>query len=1000
MKLKNMKNLKLAILAVLFLFAGFRQLKACHGQPLVNYVVTPGPLGITINASSGAATCGCGPYWLQTELSCSALFNGVQPACLTTKLKTWNQAGTSYISFPYFNALLNVPNYTQAAGWPDNCAVEPYNAIFIPYANLCPGKTYFIRSREMVMNGGPFPGAPSLGPWTPAQQFTVPGVLPPPGGGALTLGLNAAPPAVFCGGGTALTPTWAGQCAGSCAPAFPSCEATTTVVPSYSFVATNAALPGNVTTTVVPASTSASVINIPNLTATTTFSVYFVYKVITPTSVSYSATSGPNAFPILMGNNTNSFVTAPPNSVYMAAFLNCNLAACAITQPGVVTVNVIINLPVSNVTVTPNTCMSTPSFTFGDSNNAIPGMNYAWDFGDATNAVGNPVVHNYLAPGIYTVTLTKSGGPSCAPVINTVTVQVYPDPTSVLNVNTPVCIGGTISFTNTVTNANTYNWTGPNGFNSSNQNPTITNATSNMTGVYDCTVTSVNGCTVASNINVTTFQAPLNVISNGPVCAGSSLSLTADGSGSYNWTGPAAFTSNSQNPVFTPASSLSSGNYYVSAVLLGNCTASAMIAVVVNTTNVTASNNGPVCSGNQAQLFAVGNGAFSWTGPNGFTSGAQNPLFTNANASSSGVYLVTITSPEGCVKTATTNLIVQAPKILHPKSTGTICENGTMYLETLDGSGVSYQWVGPNGFTSTSANTAVLDATPASSGTYTVTLVDANGCVSSGVVEALINPKPNIDIDMSKAISGCAPVNNVEFNAITNSLIGINYSWTLGNGSTNTTSNPKNINYPNSGNYTIGVVATDIKGCTNKISKTFEVYPVPVVSFSNTSNATWTNPLVNFTDLSTNGNITSWYWTFGLGPDVYSTTQHPNYNYPDSGSYNVTLKVKTDKGCENMILKKVFIADESAVFIPNAFTPNGDGQNDVFMAIGNTVSKFEMLIFNRGGNLIFKSTDINKGWDGTFKGQLSENNVYVYKITYFGKDAKSHTVTGNVTLLK
>lgn len=95
-----MKSLKLTLIVIVTLFASYKELKACHGQPLVNYVVTPG----TINASSNVATCGCGAYWLQTELSCSAAFNGIQPACLTAKLKNWNQAGTSYVSFPYFNS--------------------------------------------------------------------------------------------------------------------------------------------------------------------------------------------------------------------------------------------------------------------------------------------------------------------------------------------------------------------------------------------------------------------------------------------------------------------------------------------------------------------------------------------------------------------------------------------------------------------------------------------------------------------------------------------------------------------------------------------------------------------------------------------------------------------------------------------------------------------------------------------------------------------------------
>jgi len=989
-----MKHLKTTLLIIAFGISIYKA-KACHGLPLQNYLVTIGATGVTINGSSNPATCGCGPYWLQTELACTPAFQGTQPTCLTNTLTNWNNAATSYVSFPYFNTLLNVPGYNIGSGWIDNCVSEPYVPNFIPFSNLCPGKVYYIRSREMVMGGG------NTGPWTAVQTFTVPGIAPPPGAGALTLGLNAMPPTIFCGGGTALTPTWLGSCPNTCAPNFPSCEATTTIVPSYSFVATNPVLPGGVTTTIVPASTSASVINIPSLTSTTTFSVYFIYKVISLGGIiSYSATSGPGAYPMVFGNTTNSFVTAPAGSVFMAAKLGCCIPnSCPISQPGVVGVNVINTLPAANVTITPNTCLSSPSFTFNDVNSVV-GMNYNWSFGDGTTSTSNPTSHSYTSAGIYTVTFIKSGGGTCAPLTTTYTVQVYPNPTTIINVNTPVCYGGAISFTNTVTNGNIYNWSGPNVFLSSAQNPIINNATAAMAGIYNCTVTSVNGCTATSNVNVATFQAPLTLNSNSTICAGSSINLNASGFGNYNWTGPNGFTSNQQNPVFTPTSALASGNYIVTATLIGNCSASGTTAVIVNTTNVTASNNGPICSGNNMQLNASGLGGFAWAGPNGFTSNLQNPLLSGATSSASGIYTVTITSPQGCTQTATTNVSIQAPKVLNPKSTGTVCEDGVVYLETLDAGGASYLWTGPNGYTANTANTALQDAIPANSGTYTITMTDPLGCVSVGKVTVLVNPKPNVDIDMSKAKSGCAPVNNVELNAIINGANnGITYVWNLGNGSINNTSNPKNINYTQSGIYNVTLTVTNAYGCDAKKVKSLEVYSVPVANFSNTPNATWINPQVNFTDLTTNGNITNWSWVFNLNVDATSTQQNPNYTYQDSGKYNVTLKVKTDNGCENTITKKVIIADVSGFFVPNAFTPNGDGQNDVFLAVANNIGKFEMLIFSRGGALVYQSSDINKGWDGMFKGTLAESNVYVYKINYT-KDGKSHSLNGSVTLIK
>lgn len=1001
----DMKTLKLWIsLLVMSMLFKSNNLVACHGQPLMNYVVTVGATGITINAGSNPSTCGCGPYWLQTEISCSPAFLGTQPSCLTQTLAFWNQVGTTqYNSFPYFNSLLNVPNYTQANNWPDNCVNEAYHPTFIPFSGLCPGKVYYIRSREMVMNppwgGGPGQPFPSYGTWTAPQSFTVPGTPPAAGpGGNIVVTLAAAPPVVICGGGVTLTAGLSGTCnPGGCGVGFPTCEANATIVPTFSWAASSPVTPQgfatNTTFTTAAASPTGNTLFIPVLNSTTTFSVWFVNVINTATGTSVSTPTSVN---------TSTSVIAGPGSVFNQAINNNCLTGgtpCTITQPGVVTVQVITILPTANVSITPNACMSAPSFTFNDVG-AGPGMTHNWNFGNSQTGVGNPVTHAYTAPGIYTVTLTKAGGPACTPLITTYTVEVYTNPTNALTVNSPVCIGGAANFTSNAVGGNTFAWTGPNGFTSNLPNPVITNATSSVAGTYSCLTTSVKGCTNVATVNLATYQATIQATSNSPVCFNTALNFSANVSGGvYNWTGPNGFSSNQQNPTINNVQPNAAGVYALNAVLPGSCIASSTTAVVVNSTAVTAANNGPLCSGVTLQLTANGAGTFVWAGPNGFTSNLQNPTIINASSSASGIYTVTITSPQGCVATATTNVLVKAPKQLTPRATPTVvCEGGTIWLEALEGDAVSYSWVGPNGFTAPSANHVVQSVPLAGGGTYQLTTKDNLGCEAYGSVVVAVNPIPSISIDMKNAKNGCAPVCNVSY-AFSSSHPLASFNWDLGNGQTATSNIPANLCYQTPKNYTIRITGTDAKGCTNTTTTTLEVYPNPVVDFGTTSGGpTWVNGTMQFNDFTKNATVQSWEWNFGNGET--STQQNPSVTYQDSGRYEVTLNVLSNKGCKGSYKKTIVIEDETGFFVPNAFTPNGDGQNDVFMAVATNINKFEMLIFNRGGQLIFQSSDYRKGWDGTVKGKIADDNVFVYKINYTDKSGKAKTLTGNITLIR
>jgi len=158
---------------------------------------------------------------------------------------------------------------------------------------------------------------------------------------------------------------------------------------------------------------------------------------------------------------------------------------------------------------------------------------------------------------------------------------------------------------------------------------------------------------------------------------------------------------------------------------------------------------------------------------------------------------------------------------------------------------------------------------------------------------------------------------------------------------------------------------------------------------------------VNFTDLSnlSTGNIVSWEWEFGDGN--YSDVQNPNHTYGSEGTYMVKLKVKSAGGCEDSTMKEITFGSFS-FYAPNAFTPNADNLNDEFEVKVKGVREFKMLIFDRWGNIVFESTDINKKWDGK---RLDENefaklDVYVWQAVITDFFERERTYTGHVALIR
>jgi hypothetical protein len=270
------------------------------------------------------------------------------------------------------------------------------------------------------------------------------------------------------------------------------------------------------------------------------------------------------------------------------------------------------------------------------------------------------------------------------------------------------------------------------------------------------------------------------------VCAGSSVTLRAspDVAGAvYAWSGPNGFTSNAQNPVIPTAPTAAAGTYTVVRSIGGqaNSTGQTPVMLFAPPAVPTAGNNGPRCAGQTLSLTAatVSGATYAWTGPNGFTSTAQNPTIPNATPAASGTYVVTATV-SGCSTAASTVATVNAvPGAPVAGNSGPLCAGGTLQLAASTVPGATYAWTGPNGFTSAAQNPTIPNATAAASGVYTVT-ASVGGCASpAGSTSATVN-------GASAAITApptlCFP-NNVSGTAsVANAGAGATYAWIIANG--------------------------------------------------------------------------------------------------------------------------------------------------------------------------------------------------------------------------
>ena len=224
-----------------------------------------------------------------------------------------------------------------------------------------------------------------------------------------------------------------------------------------------------------------------------------------------------------------------------------------------------------------------------------------------------------------------------------------------------------------------------------------------------------------------------------------------------------------------------------------------------------------------------------------------------------------------------------------------------------------------------------------------------------------------------------------------------NWSWSFGDNSFSTSQNNSHA-YASAGNFLVTLTVTSNNGCSTAATSNATAYPLPVADFSFSP-----NPIAQITDeiqfKNYSSGATQWFWNFGDGNS--SAVQSPSHLYADTGNFIITLITISPFGCRDTTLQNLRV-EQYAFYVPNAFTPNHDGLNDIFISKGMDIAQFNMKIFDRWGNMIFETNDLKKGWDGRAnKGnEITQEDVYIWKVEIVGESGRNYNYMGNVNLVR
>lgn len=620
-------------------------------------------------------------------------------------------------------------------------------------------------------------------------------------------------------------------------------------------------------------------------------------------------------------------------------------------------------------------------------NGGTPGYSYQWS---TTPAQTNPTATNLVA-GTYTVTVTDAN--QCVKTADTTVVEPLPLMVTKFDSTDVSCNGGSDgTATVTVTGGTfpySYTWTGG-GIDSL--------GTGFPAGTPSVTVTDANGCTATVTFTINEPPALSASISSSvdAKCNGSNdgeaTALENGGVGPYDY-------SWSSGGMAATATGLSAGAHTVTITDANGCVSTATVTINQPSPIVFSSYGDTlICIGQTAPIGTNTSGgtqpySYIWSnGPVAATQTVSPSVTTN--------YTVTITDGQNCTVPPETVIVTVRPPITATTSEpDTICEtfSTTVSASAAGGDGnFSYAW--DNGVASGAGPHTV---SPVVTTTYTVTVTDGCGTPADNAsVTILVNPLPDIAFTADPEV-GCMPL-EVEFLNQTTLASGsvFKYDWTFGDTATSGLMSPVHV-YEQDGVYDVSLTVTSAAGCSDSLfmPALITVYPLPEAGFTlNPPFADMANPVIDFTDKSTDA--VAWDWYFG---DLTgSSVQNPTHEYPDSGLYTIIQIVSNEFNCTDTATDSVRIDGAFLVYIPNAFTPSGDSDNEIFIEKGMGIKGREMRIFNRWGEQVFFTQQMGVGWDGLHPetAEPLEQGVYVYYLNILSILDEPHQYRGKILLIR
>ncbi len=628
------------------------------------------------------------------------------------------------------------------------------------------------------------------------------------------------------------------------------------------------------------------------------------------------------------------------------------------------------------------------------------GYNYDIGFG-APNGTG---AFTNLPPGTYNYTVTDANGctvtgsitivvgPSCCPMTNTVAST------------NPLCAGacdGTITLTENL-GAPTVTYSIDGGVTTQ----TSGNFTNVCAGTYNILIEDGNGCQYIDVVTLTdppalggSITTQTDVSCNG-VCDGAVTVAGSGGTPPYMYDiGGGAQASGTFNGLCAGANNMTVSD-------ANGCATTAVITVNAPTTlTVNISNDTIICDGGIATITSNGVGGtgpytYAWNDPNA-------TLGSTLNIGIAGTYTVTVTDANGCMAQASVIVATNTAIIVTAQFDQTICSGETLTISATGGGGsggpYTYHWTNDDG-SGWTASGASVSISPTGTTTYTVTISDGCGSTTTtDQVTVTVHQTPTVNFTVDNT-SGCTPV-TAGFTNLTDPMLIGNCFWNFGDGNTSNDCNPTHT-YQVPGCYDVTLTVVSPDGCMNDTTFTqlICVYEYPQADFVfGPQSANIMEPVVNFSNHSTDA--VTYEWIFDqLGT---STDTNPSFTFPGDqpGNYNVCLVAANINNCMDTTCYSVMINDVFLVYVPNTFTPNGDGVNDYFVPVLNGIDplSYQLSIFDRWGKLVFESHHSNLQWGGAIggNGETGQQGIYVWKLEVSdATTSKRHTFTGHVTLLR